>query len=204
MRLHNAVFAVSFALSGAAANAATVVDTGPASASGIRWALGPGQDLAGLFTLGSATKVTSVKGFIDSSETSTGTIRIYSASALPDISKLLFSRSFTISATPHGGLWQGVSGENWDLAAGNYWVSFSSNSGVGMYGNVPSPLSDYAFTSSGDWFQFSGFNVGVQIESGTSAVPEPSTWVMLLLGFFSIGYAMRSGKARQRLALSYS
>lgn len=45
-------------------------------------------------------------------------------------------------------------------------------------------------------------NARVQNNQGTwtievpSAVPEPSTWAMLLLGFFGIGFAMRRSKRR--------
>jgi hypothetical protein len=36
------------------------------------------------------------------------------------------------------------------------------------------------------------------------AVPEPSTWAMMLLGFGFVGGAMRAAKRRQKLALSYA
>jgi hypothetical protein len=35
-------------------------------------------------------------------------------------------------------------------------------------------------------------------------VPEPATWMMLLLGFGAIGFGMRSRKAQQRLNVSYA
>jgi len=35
-------------------------------------------------------------------------------------------------------------------------------------------------------------------------VPEPATWMMLLLGFGAIGFGMRQRKAQQRLNLSYA
>lgn len=37
-----------------------------------------------------------------------------------------------------------------------------------------------------------------------TAVPEPATWAMMILGLGFIGGAMRSAKRRQRLAVSYS
>jgi hypothetical protein len=42
------------------------------------------------------------------------------------------------------------------------------------------------------------------ISSPMGAVPEPSTWAMMLLGFGFIGGAMRTAKRRQRVALSYA
>jgi hypothetical protein len=38
----------------------------------------------------------------------------------------------------------------------------------------------------------------------TGAIPEPSTWAMLLLGFGFVGGAMRSAKRRQKIAVSYA
>ncbi|MGX7953623.1 PEPxxWA-CTERM sorting domain-containing protein [Tsuneonella sp. HG249] len=37
----------------------------------------------------------------------------------------------------------------------------------------------------------------------TSAVPEPATWALMLLGFGLIGGAMRSARQRQKLTVSY-
>lgn len=37
-----------------------------------------------------------------------------------------------------------------------------------------------------------------------SAVPEPSTWMLMLLGFGMIGFGMRSARRRQNLTVSYS
>ncbi|OBX19716.1 hypothetical protein A9995_03890 [Erythrobacter sp. QSSC1-22B] len=38
----------------------------------------------------------------------------------------------------------------------------------------------------------------------TAAVPEPSTWAMMLLGFGFVGGAMRSAKRQQKLGVSYA
>lgn len=38
----------------------------------------------------------------------------------------------------------------------------------------------------------------------TAAVPEPSTWAMMLLGFGFVGGALRSGKRRQKVTVSYA
>lgn len=41
-------------------------------------------------------------------------------------------------------------------------------------------------------------------EQVAAAVPEPSTWAMMLLGFGFIGGAMRSAKRRQKVTVSYA
>lgn len=50
------------------------------------------------------------------------------------------------------------------------------------------------------------FDIGEISISGRSvgAVPEPSTWAMMLLGFGLVGGAMRSAKRRQKLNVSYA
>lgn len=42
----------------------------------------------------------------------------------------------------------------------------------------------------------------LDINGGAGAVPEPSTWAMMLLGFGAVGFAMRRKKANSKLALS--
>jgi hypothetical protein len=59
--------------------------------------------------------------------------------------------------------------------------------GIGGGGSFVSPLSPLA-----DLVLVSGFNSGngyVTINLADPAVPEPSTWAMVLLGFASLGFA---------------
>lgn len=54
----------------------------------------------------------------------------------------------------------------------------------------------------------SGFQTGFDLDAigiaNFSAVPEPSTWAMLLLGFGFIGSAMRFSRRRQKLSVSFA
>jgi hypothetical protein len=61
---------------------------------------------------------------------------------------------------------------------------FSSNSFIGFTDNVP--ITSLTFTddnSGGDMFDFISITTGF-----AGAVPEPSTWAMLLIGFAGIGF----------------
>ena len=49
-----------------------------------------------------------------------------------------------------------------------------------------------------------GFSHVTFFDTGTPGVPEPSTWAMLLVGFFGIGGALRSVKRREKLTVSYA
>lgn len=40
--------------------------------------------------------------------------------------------------------------------------------------------------------------------SNAPAVPEPATWAMMLLGFFSVGAALRTAKVRQKSTVSFA
>ena len=75
----------------------------------------------------------------------------------------------TITLTD-GGL--GVSG-----AEGNGTIQF-----LGTYNSI-----SFTTPQSENWY---GFTVGI------GAVPEPSTWAMLLLGFFGVGFMMRASRRK--------
>ncbi len=191
------------------ANAAFVVDTGaPTGSVGTsNYPLDPGTSLAGLFTLSAATTINSVEGFINGGAGDPSSITIYGNGPVPSAASVLFTATFTTVVAPNPGSWQGVFGKSWNLAAGSYWVGFASAGPQGMFGNdVPSPLSAYAFTSSGNWFQ-SPLGLGVRI-AGTptigGAVPEPTSWAMLITGFGLVGSAMRRRKALAVTNVSYA
>ncbi len=178
------------------ATAAFVVDTGAPTGSGANYALfsGLASSFAGLFTLSTATTINSVEGFINGGAGDLSTITIYGNGPVPAAANILFTANFTTVESPKPGTWQGVFGKNWALGPGNYWVGFATDGGQGMFGNdAPNPLSAYAFSSNGSWFQ-NPLNVGVRISGAPTvggAVPEPASWTMMLAGFGLVGGMMR-------------
>lgn len=186
--------------------AAFVVDTGTPVPGAPDYGLVPGMDLATQFTLGSATTINSVEGYINGSGGSAGTITIYGNGNVPAAANALFTAAFTTVLAPSPGAWQGVFGKSWNLAAGTYWVGFGSTGADGMVGGAPNPLPAHAFTSSGIWFRTSPLNIGVRIAgvpgggSGPGPVPEPATWAMMIAGFGAIGVALRR---RQRVRFRF-
>ena len=72
-----------------------------------------------------------------------------------------------------------------------------------------SPITVVSLTSNSVSFRYSdlaiskGTNVIGRFEFN-SAVPEPSTWAMMLLGFGFVGGAMRHAKRRQKLTISFA
>ena len=80
-----------------------------------------------------------------------------------------------------------------------------SSTGLGAFG-----LGNVTFNANAvavEWANLSfdqGTRIVLNLDVGAGAVPEPATWALLLLGFGSLGAAMRSAKRRQTLAVSYS
>jgi hypothetical protein len=73
------------------------------------------------------------------------------------------------------------------VTGGTGWQAFN-----GVFTGTGSP-DTFAFSET-----FGGNNGGVFLDNiSISAVPEPSTWAMLLLGFGAIGWTMRSNRRRQ-------
>lgn len=61
---------------------------------------------------------------------------------------------------------------------------------------------DFAVNRNSSYFYDSTSLSGVV--SMSAAVPEPGTWVMMLLGFFGIGGLIRSQRRKQKFAVSYA
>ena len=182
------------------AMAAFVVDTGAPENGELNFILDPSQSLAGFFTLGAATTVSAVEGYINSAAGNLVTVTIYSNGAVPAAANTLFSASFTTSATEVQGAWQGAFGQSWALAAGSYWLGFASTGSDGMFTGAPNPLSNYAYTSGGNWVaQPTNQTLGIRV-SGVAgiggAVPEPASWAMMIAGFGLVGGMMRRRVAR--------
>jgi hypothetical protein len=76
-----------------------------------------------------------------------------------------------------------------NLSAGTYWVGFqATNLAVADLGGGNNSLIETGVPHSGVETAFIGGDTGYQfIGSITSPVPEPSTWAMMILGFFGIG-----------------
>ena len=193
------------------AYAAELVDTGPGPEGPTGWTLDPSQSLAAEFVLRQDSTITSVEGWIASIlDGSLFTASIFSDGGnVPG--SVLFSSSFAGGA-PGTGQWQGAYGLSWNLAAGTYWVGFSGQSGLGsMPNSSANPLGNEAFTLEGNWVGFDNLSIGARIRGNqgfnnpnTGAVPEPSTWAMLILGFFGVGAAIRSARRKQNVTVSYA
>ena len=99
--------------------------------------------------------------------------------------------------------------------------TFSVYSGLGGTGTLLGsltignpPANPFAFFSTGVTFAGVGKSVLVSggegsigwddVTLGVGAVPEPTTWAMMLIGFGFIGAALRSAKRNPKITVSYA
>jgi hypothetical protein len=186
---------LALALASGGAQAANVVDTG-SNPSGPGIAFNSDRAYAGEFSLLGDSIINSIQGYFSTTVGSVGISVLSNAGDVPG--SVLFSTS--LSTTVGGAAWNGVSGLNWSLAAGDYWVAFTPdygntlNTAPVMPGDAPYPLEAYAHTQYGTWFS-SPDNVGVRIDATVAApVPEPAGIAMYALGLAGLAVVARRRK----------
>jgi hypothetical protein len=182
-------------LSGAQVQAASIADTGTPSGNSFPLELGGASWLAGQIDVSTATSIQSIQAYLnDMGAGGSFTVALYgdSAAHLPGNMLGSWAANFATPAGADG--WNGVSGLDFAVQAGKYWVALEVQgsdtfSGVAPVG-APLPLAKYAFNDGG----FAGYQAmpnafGVQV----TAVPEPEAFAMMLAGLALIG-----GIARRR------
>jgi hypothetical protein len=201
---------------GTPASSAVLIDTGaPPPGSSLGWTLAIEQSLYAQFTLTDSTVITAIEALMGG-EAQTVTIGIYANNSVPGLDDLpggtpFLSAKFQDVATPFDAFtWQGVSGLDWSLAPGTYWVGFSGNAdphaigsigGGGIMGNAPHPLGPEAYTDPhGTLSRADFYNLALRIDAAdpASAVPEPASWLTMILGLGLVGAASR----RRRMAFA--
>jgi len=216
-----AMFALSLTIV-PGARAALIVDTGV----GTNYGYGQVVDysnmmsyhistVAARFTLNQGYTVSDVKGYMNGSGTLDVLIYGDSSNSI-NFSSLLYSASFN----PVGAAgWQGVSGQSWNLAAGNYWVVFQGSSkfegSATMPTDVTTPLLNYQVgqysgptpppIGSLTWYDETAHPVGIQIQSGGGgggavATPEPGTMMLLGSGVLTFGLSRFRRRKREVIA----
>lgn len=197
--------ALATTLAPAAARAALVVDTGtPSNAVGTGWAFNSGHSYAGQFSSLSGLTINSIQGYF-STDAGSVTISLFSNADDGDggYTPGASLRSTTLATSAGALAWNGASALNWDVGQGTYWVVFTSTYGAASQASMPglvgAPLSDYALTQGGQWYDagYVDLNQGLRVDATVLAapVPEPSQLAMLALGLVCVGAMVRRKQA---------
>jgi hypothetical protein len=166
MRLLTLATALFFGVGAAGTAQPYLVDTGAGTApSGLILDGDPGVLVwtqswhAGLFTLDHDTLISGVEAWMSVGSSGAMTTIIYAANAgLPRASPALFSATYELDQSGSHIAWRGVSGLNWRLSAGTYWLDeepqHESTFSGALWRIPPSPLAHYAESVRGDTWEF--------------------------------------------------
>jgi hypothetical protein len=85
-----------------------------------------------------------------------------------------------------------------DLTSSTQFLSASVDPGSSLLPTSLSFDSDEIFVNFAGLTRLDGFSTTINFTTNAaSAVPEPTTWAMMLIGFGAVGYSMRRGRNRQ-------
>jgi hypothetical protein len=141
------------------------------------------------FSIAGAQTITSIEAFIGT-PSGVGSVNLgimASAGGLPSGTFLDVANAPLTSLSSPATL----SGLAWTLTAGTYWLVATANPGGFDFWNDGSINGTFATSTSaiGDssWALTNG-GLPEAVVTGVGAVPEPSTWAMMILGFAGVGF----------------
>lgn len=173
---------------------------GPGSSGVGGWTLAETQWLAAQFSLGAATTITDVQGWIGGGPGS-ATAAIYTDGG--DVPGFEFLSAEFTAAAPEG--WCGPAGLNWLLVPGDYWVAYQVQAGQTLFGHMSNPSTFPLLNEAhGDapWVANDNLNFGVRIFGTTAvaAIPEPSTYALMLAGLGFVAFVANRRRKAQIVA----
>ena len=169
------------------------IDTGAPTSSDMALALDGADWLAGQISFSQAANLQSIYAYVnDQNAGGSFTVALYDNSAKQLPGNLLNSWKANFSTTSGVSAWNGVSGLNYAVSAGTYWVALEVQGNDSFSGTAdispPNPLSAYAFNAGGfQGYQAMPQSFGLQV----SAVPEPESYALMLAGLGLVGLLAR-------------
>jgi len=161
-----------------------------------------GNWLAEKFSVATTTQIDSVMAYVLSSDAfsdagKTFTIALYAnnGSNLPALNFAADSQGqlFQATATYSADGWNGVSNLNWTVGPGSYWMALEADASSASFLQAPSgalPVAQaVAFYSGGQQYATTGLSdtYGLHV----TAVPEPSSYALMLTSLGLLGFAAR-------------
>ncbi|MBL8772678.1 MAG: PEPxxWA-CTERM sorting domain-containing protein [Phenylobacterium sp.] len=203
------VAAALLALPAAPAAADVIVDTGEVHFPSAVWALGafalahPAPDhigLAAAFTLSQTTRITDFESFFSLNPVAQS-VHMGIADSLGAVpGSEIFSAQIDIPPedVPFGYGWHGVHGANVVLGPGEYWITFEVREddkyegGLAFFAPNPTVKEATHRRSTGTWSATNDLDFSLRVFGDPlGAVPEPSTWTLMIAGFGATGAAIR-------------
>jgi hypothetical protein len=222
LRVLTALAGLAFAVVATQVGAAVLIDKSPQATGGSSFGawqnLTNGQNFAMQFTLAGPTVLTSIDIYTTNSPGSNdvGTptvVKLWEdAGGNIDLGSLL---SFNSTISAKDGIGAGITPfirleslfTSPVLGAGTYWIGLSGNSFDIGWGTVnlgnPSPPGQLQLSGNGNPSAPAVYSFAYRISDDAinAAVPEPSTWAMIILGFAGVGaMAYRRSRREMRVA----
>jgi len=191
--------AAAISLASFSAHAVVIIDTGGAYTNSGTISLSNTQFVGAGFSIGESYNITDISSYFYTGNNGSLTVSLYSDISGAPSSKL-YSQEFSV---PGAGskAWAGVSGLNWQVTNGNYWVTYEVLNSQTFIGGLEFPAerplqmvvkNDY-YT---DWTNHGGLYSFALVISGNSVnpVPEANTSAMFLMGAGVMGFIARRRK----------
>jgi hypothetical protein len=198
---------VTLGAASAARAAVSVIDFGGASSGPVSFTAGTGSNLnaSTALNLSGATEAVSTVGSDDTTGITAGTLVTifplniaYGSGDGPEAIDL--SKAWTVGGTSYTETLSEVTITR--TALNSITLSFTGDVSGGAFVDTPAMLILNASQARGPG-EGHAVSVSFTDAAATGAIPESSTWVMMLLGFAGLGFAVARRSAKNRTAVAF-